>query len=443
MQVMKVRVNQGQRSAWSGGLGLLMAGLCAACAPTYVAPNLSESSKLRFRTDTGARTILSRVDVSACPSVPTKEVVAITAEDLFNQGEISKVEMIGGSGASETKIRERLILADKPFVYEIRTPAVMTDGAWVYPCSLSGVFVPRRDVQYELEYAVGNKGCRSRLFRLSQGAAGEVVRGRELSHRQIKVFNDADYCQWRAGQTAQKVPEGLLPDVEGGDPSNPATPSPQAPPQATTPPQTQAAIPANERIGRDPPGQPRTGDRWVYAFSSQARSLGTVSIEIVDSTQTRVKERVTREGYATFAMEREIDWPFMPRQFQEIVTLPGGYLLAEIAPYFPPQTTLEIGTAWKNVAGKFFLPHAGAQTFVMDARVTGQETVRVPAGEFQAWRIEAQSQPDPGRPTRVKCTFWYSSTFSRTVKMNLKVDSPYLAARSDDTYALVSYQAAP
>lgn len=416
---------------------LCVLSLLAGCAPSYVAPTLENSAKLRFKASTGARTTLSRVHVSACPPAPEKEVVAITSDDVFSPGEVSKVGMIGGSEASEKRIRERLVPAGRPFFYEISTPAAKVEGAYVYACTLSGVFTPQLDAEYELEYAIGDRQCSSGVFRLSKGGAGEVLRVRERSHRQVKVDKDADYCAWRDQHKAEALFDNLLPEPESFESASPA-PTPSPPPDA---------MPSADGVSSlAPPAQaaswqPRVGDRWNYALSSSGRRLGTVSIEIVESTRARVKEHVTRNGYPEFLKERSVDWPFSPRQFQETVTLPGGYLLAEIAPYFPPGTTIEEGRAWNALPGRFFLPHAGTRTYVMNARVAGQETVRVPAGEFQSWRIEAVSEPDAGaQSTRIRCTFWYSPVLSRTVKMNMKVESSYLAARSDDTYDLVSFE---
>ena len=72
-----------------------------------------------------------------------------------------------------------------------------------------------------------------------------------------------------------------------------------------------------------------------------------------------------------------------------------------------------------------------------------KEMVRVPAGEFEAWRIETTSEPDnSGSQVRIKCTFWYSPAMQRTVKMSLHVDAVFISARTDNTYELVAFQPA-
>jgi hypothetical protein len=413
-------------------LAALLTALFAGCTPAYVVPPEENSAKLRFKVDVASRTTLSHVLVSPCPDLPAKEVIAVTADDMFSQGETSPIRMIGGSEAAETRIRERLITAGRPFLYEIRTPAVMVDGRYVYECRLSAFFTPEVGAEYEMDYSIGigSKRCSVQLFRLSRGSAGEVLRARERSHRQVIVANDAEYCSWQPRQTAADLFESLLEDSRSADATTPLPPP--AASQETVAGETSSAA-----------EQPRAGDRWIYSLSSANRSQGTVQIEILDSTSRRVTERVSRAGYPDFAKERSIDWVFNPRQFQEIVTLPGGYLLAEIAPYFPSGTPLAVGDTWKNIPGRFVLPHAGTKNFVLNARVAAQETVRLPAGDFDTWRIEVLSEPEVGQhPSRVRCTFWYSPQYRRTVKINLKVESPFIGAQADDTYTLVAYERA-
>jgi hypothetical protein len=215
-----------------------------------------------------------------------------------------------------------------------------------------------------------------------------------------------------------------------------------AAPQASTQTASLAAPAGSGAVATTGGGYLRKGARWTYRIQNQQRTVGTVRIEILDAAEGRVRERITKEGSSAYASEREVNAAFDPKSFQPLVQLPGGYLLAEVSPYFAPGTALRIGDTWNDVPATFSLPHAGTHTYVMSVRVTGQETVKVMAGEYQTWRIEASSAALPGQPNRIKCTFWYSPEQARTVKMNLKVESPYLAAQSDDTYDLVSYEAA-
>ena len=82
----------------------------------------------------------------------------------------------------------------------------------------------------------------------------------------------------------------------------------------------------------------------------------------------------------------------------------------------------------------------GSAQFLSSARVVRQETVRVPAGEFEAWRIETVSNKinQGGGGTSLRCTFWYSPAMMRTVRMNIVIESLQLAASGDETYELSS-----
>jgi hypothetical protein len=228
------------------------------------------------------------------------------------------------------------------------------------------------------------------------------------------------------------------PADKGTTAAAPTTQGPSSTSQPSAQPPAAASVPAV----RDPRSA-NAGDRWRYKLLDGKRPVGFVNVEVLDVRGYRVKERLTREGYPGFIAERQVDATFNPAQFQEITTLPGGHLLAEIAPYFPGGSQLEVGKRWQSLGGSFFLPGIGPRQYISDARVVTKEMVRVPAGEFEAWRIETVSEPDTsGRQTSIKCTFWYSPAMQRTVKMSLYVDSILISARTDDTYELVAFEPA-
>jgi hypothetical protein len=182
----------------------------------------------------------------------------------------------------------------------------------------------------------------------------------------------------------------------------------------------------------------RVGDRWKYRLSDRGRTVGVVHVEIAQAGANRVKERITREGYPAFAVERDIETQFAPTRFEPQIDLPGGYRLSEIAPYFPSGTELTPSQHWTDVAGEFSILGYGMKSFSSSARVVGREKVKVPAGEFVAWKIETNSPDATGNS--VHCTFWYAPTSLRTIKMLLKVDSPVIAAQTNDTYELMAFE---
>jgi len=186
----------------------------------------------------------------------------------------------------------------------------------------------------------------------------------------------------------------------------------------------------------------KLGDRWKYKFTDRGRDVGSVTVEIMESSGRRVRERFTREGYKGFIAERDVEVVFSPSRFLAPIALPGGYLLTEIAPYLPPGTELKAGQLWDDVPGIFFMPASGKKTLVSQVRVVKQETVRVPAGAFASWRIETESEEDSsgqGAHDKVKCTFWYSPEMKRTIKITIDTIANIQVRSGSEAYELASF----
>jgi S1-C subfamily serine protease len=186
----------------------------------------------------------------------------------------------------------------------------------------------------------------------------------------------------------------------------------------------------------------KVGDRWVYRLSDRGRTLRNVTVQIAEVNGTRVREHITVQGFNAFVAEREVDATFNPLRFQPPAVLPGAYQLAEMAPYFPPGTQLTQGQKWKQLPGDFSVQPLGMKSLLSDVRVVKQERVNVPAGQFDAWKVESASTPVNynGNLVTMKCTFWYAPAMVRTVKMVLVRDSNYGPGQGVDTYELLSYE---
>jgi hypothetical protein len=186
----------------------------------------------------------------------------------------------------------------------------------------------------------------------------------------------------------------------------------------------------------------KVGDTWKYKFNDRGRDAGSVTVEIMESSGRKARERFTREGYKGFVAERDVEAVFSPSHFLAPVALPGGYLLTEIAPYLPPGTELKAGQIWSGVPGIFFMPASGRKTLASQVRVVKQETVRVPAGAFASWRIETESEEDSsgqGAHDKVKCTFWYSQDMKRTIKMTIDTIAHIQVRSGSEAYELASF----
>ena len=184
----------------------------------------------------------------------------------------------------------------------------------------------------------------------------------------------------------------------------------------------------------------KVGDRWKYKLNDRGKDIGSVTVEIVESSGGKVRERFTREGYQGFVAERNVEVGFNPSRFQAPIAFPGGYLLTELGPYLPPDTELKVGQVWDDVPGIFFISDIGKKTMVSQVRVVGQETVRVPAGAFPSWRIETESEDHSGiYPAKVKCIFWYSTEIKRTTKMTIESNRLIAYQSGGESYELVSF----
>jgi hypothetical protein len=253
------------------------------------------------------------------------------------------------------------------------------------------------------------------------------------TQRYARVSKNDDYCQSTLTSRSRALAgEEILSAIE-------ATPSIAAdPPSNADPPQVDrpAAVAAAGA------GWIRIGDRWKYRLNHGGRGVGTVNVEIREANGTRVAEQITLDGFGRFRAERDVDTTFNPTRFQTAVVFPGGYQLAEIAPYFPPGTELKAGQSWDQIPGEFTIQPLGKRDLLSNAKVVGKETVRVPAGEFEAWRVESVSESTNynGNPVWIVCSFWYAPTMPRVVKISVTTKSGYAVGTTTETYELAVFE---
>jgi hypothetical protein len=196
-----------------------------------------------------------------------------------------------------------------------------------------------------------------------------------------------------------------------------------------------------QTVALDTRWSPNLGDRWRYRLLHNRASVGTVSVEIVDRGDGKVRERITREGSPGFVHEREVRADFTARAFLPSVNLPGGYQLFEFAPYFPPGSSLAPGTSLGQVPGEINIPATPRQPMMWKTRVVGLEKVRVPAGEFEAWRIEsAAGRNTPWGSVKLTGNYWYSTAIQRTVKMTMYWDVSIGVNSTIEIYELTAFE---
>lgn len=188
----------------------------------------------------------------------------------------------------------------------------------------------------------------------------------------------------------------------------------------------------------------RVGDRWKYKLIDGKRPVGTVVVEIVDAREKFAKERITREDDRKFMAERTVDAEFNPIRFQEVITHTGGLQLAEISPYLRDDQELKKSQQWSDIPVSLLLVWSGKHKFMMQARVIGPQSVRVPAGQFNATLVEASTTENLGSNiVKVTCRYWYAPEVKRTVKMTLLVENSVPAINgTSETYELTAFEPA-
>jgi hypothetical protein len=224
------------------------------------------------------------------------------------------------------------------------------------------------------------------------------------------------------------------------------------PAQATTRKEAQPQRPTQVALAQPSsvasPAQPsivRVGDSWIYEVRTGKRNADTLTITVTTVDGDRIHEKVTRGNARGFSATRTFKAAFDATEpFQEL-ELPGGLLLIEFAPYSAPGGGPPLNQEWGLTAK---LSAAGGRTFKattrMDMRVVGEERIRVPAGEFNAVRVQARSGRlfmEQGNSNEVVCTWWYSKEMRRVVKFSRQEIYTENASRGTlDTFELASYR---
>lgn len=105
---------------------------------------------------------------------------------------------------------------------------------------------------------------------------------------------------------------------------------------------------------------------------------------------------------------------------------------------------LKVGKRWQYKSDWLFKPKSSRGTVSMDVAVVAQEAIEVPAGRFEAFRLEATGELGGSSPSntfyagQTTTTYWYAPAAKAVVK--ILHHNPYLGPT---TVELVSYQLSP
>jgi len=210
-------------------------------------------------------------------------------------------------------------------------------------------------------------------------------------------------------------------------------------------PATPSAAPHSARasISIQNPALPKVGDTFTYNVLNGRRRVDAMTVAVAGLSSEGIVETLSDEKHGRLDGQRVFGLEFDPvRGFQER-ELPGHFFLAEFSPYAAP-TQADIGKHWEGIQSRLTITLSGSvrESWRLSLSVVGTERIRVPAGEFDAIKVEAVSDShrwaDAGEGV-VRMTFWYAPELKRTVKIVRRLDASKIINAYTDVYELASY----
>lgn len=191
----------------------------------------------------------------------------------------------------------------------------------------------------------------------------------------------------------------------------------------------------------------RTGDSWTYQLNEVRfnKKLATVTYEIVGGDANGIRETMRITGPAQPAMQRNLS--LEPRIFEH--RLSGHVTLFEFAPFLTVFSELKSGTAWPKITGA--ISDQSHVEWRFSGKVIGRDRVSVPAGSFDAIKIELLGALDVGAQqgshvfgsdpviAQQVYSIWFAPEIGRLVKYNRKTYNRVLNLRDNEEYELISY----
>ena len=222
---------------------------------------------------------------------------------------------------------------------------------------------------------------------------------------------------------------------------------PSAKRNPSTNPTTQVAL-AQPGNATPPPLKPiaQVGDSWTYNLMEGGKRLvNTVTMMVTEVDGERIRDKVTHGDSRSFGVIRTFRPGFNPEAGFQETELPGKYMLVEFSPYITAAGVPALGAEWKELEADLTLKDSGASKvhISMNVRAVIEEHVRVPAGEFNAIRVEARGRRADASATgdaqNFLLTYWYSPEVRRAVKISLRQPSKFAGASSADIFELLGY----
>lgn len=186
---------------------------------------------------------------------------------------------------------------------------------------------------------------------------------------------------------------------------------------------------------------PRVGDTWRYQYTSAWRNVPPrmLQVRVVEIAGEDVRDRLAVEG----------DSAGDERRFNSALAMVArplaGLLVHEFSPYLPAFGGLPPG------GGSFAVtlpPPSWGTQWTASATLRGTERLTLPAGSFDAMRVEIfgtrffiRGQMDDAiDPVRLYSTVWYAQAAKRVVQLSRFTQAAGLNVLERDQYQLISHR---
>ena len=181
------------------------------------------------------------------------------------------------------------------------------------------------------------------------------------------------------------------------------------------------------------------GDSWTYQLVDQRHNAprAKVTHELVAADSGSIVERIS-------VADSPRD-PLQQRSGTDVRLLEydfAGYPFTEFAPFLPYQD-LQVGKTWSDIPGLPYL--SDFDRWQVNAKVIARENVKVPAGEFDAYRVELEAtRPHSVSPfetlyvVRLRLVAWYAADSGRVVKTERETFNRTNEVLDTDRYELIA-----
>jgi hypothetical protein len=186
---------------------------------------------------------------------------------------------------------------------------------------------------------------------------------------------------------------------------------------------------------------PKVGASWTYGYRSDWSQIAprTLVYTVIAVSDQGIQDRLTQQGAPGSGGERLFTsaWEIADRPLTQL-------MVHEFSPYLLAFNDVPIGERVTVTMP----PVNWGTTWTTTARAVGTERVSVPAGTFDAMRIEIlgtrlflTGQMDPNADAvRLYATAWLAPAVKRTVRFNLQTQAAALNLLARDHFDLQSFR---